>query len=72
MFLRSPSCRTIAAMSLNLPRLPWRWFAFSLRGFFLLLTAFCLWLGWNVNLVQQRKAIREEDQVKRMHLTLQR
>src|SRR5262249_14468208 len=36
-----------------------RWFRWSLRTMFVVLTAFCLWLGWNVNAVQQRKRLMD-------------
>ena len=32
-----------------------RWFRFSLRTLFVVVTVLCLWLGWNVHQVQQRK-----------------
>ncbi len=32
-----------------------RWFRFSLRTLFVALTLACLWLGWNVNKVRNRK-----------------
>ena len=34
-----------------------RWFRFSLRSLFLVVTALCLWLGWNVNVVRLRRAV---------------
>lgn len=34
-----------------------RWLRFSLRTMFALLTAFCVWLGWQSNIVRQRKAV---------------
>jgi hypothetical protein len=37
-----------------------RRFRFSLRTMFLLLTAVCLWLGWNVQIVQERNFMRHE------------
>jgi hypothetical protein len=37
-----------------------RWVSYSLRSFFSALTALCLWLGWNVNVVQQRYRLREQ------------
>jgi hypothetical protein len=33
-----------------------RWFAFSLRTFFVAVTGIGRWLGWNVHVVYQRKA----------------
>ena len=36
---------------------PRRWFRFSLRTMFVLLTLFCIWLGWNVDLVRTRKEL---------------
>jgi len=35
-----------------------RWFRFSLRTLFVVVTVFAVWLGWNVNIVQQRRAAR--------------
>ena len=32
-----------------------RWFAFSLRTLFVVLTALAIWFGWNLYLVRQRK-----------------
>jgi hypothetical protein len=32
-----------------------RWFRFSLRTLFVVVTVFACWLGWNVNAVQKRK-----------------
>jgi hypothetical protein len=37
-----------------------RWFSFSLRTMFVLVTVLCVWLGWNVRIVQERKAILAE------------
>jgi len=34
-----------------------RWFQWSLRTLFVAMTVLCLWLGWNVNQVQQRRAL---------------
>jgi hypothetical protein len=31
-----------------------RWFRFPLQGMFIVVTAFCLWLGWQVSIVQRR------------------
>jgi hypothetical protein len=33
------------------------WFRFSLRTLFAIVTAFCFWLGWNVNLVRERQTL---------------
>jgi hypothetical protein len=35
-----------------------RWFQFSLGTLFLLVTAFAVWLGWQVNIVRKRQATR--------------
>lgn len=35
-----------------------RWLTFSLRAALGVLTVFCVWLGWQVNLVHQRNAMR--------------
>ncbi len=35
-----------------------RWFNYSLRTLFVVVTVLCVWLGWNVNIVQQRRAAR--------------
>ncbi|HEY2837554.1 MAG TPA: hypothetical protein VGJ26_00275, partial [Pirellulales bacterium] len=37
----------------------------SLRTFLLALTALCVWLGWNANIVQQRKAMRSQEPTER-------
>jgi hypothetical protein len=37
-----------------------RWFRYSLRTLLAVLTVGCLWLGWNVNIVQQRQAMLKE------------
>ena len=34
-----------------------RWFTFSLRTFFVLLTVFGVWLGWNVHQVSERERL---------------
>jgi hypothetical protein len=34
-----------------------RWFRFSLRTLFVAVTALACWLGWQVNIVRQRRAI---------------
>ncbi len=39
-------------MNFTLPR---RWFSFSLRTMFILLTAVCVWVGYQVNWVRQRR-----------------
>ena len=37
-----------------------RWFSFSLRTLFVVVTVFCLWLGWNVQIVHERNAMRDK------------
>ncbi len=37
-----------------------RWFRFSLRTLFLVITAVSLWLGWNYRIVHERKEIRRQ------------
>jgi hypothetical protein len=37
-----------------------RWFRFSLRTLFLLMTVFGIWLGWQVRVVHARKALLQE------------
>ena len=34
-----------------------RWFRWSLRTLFVAVTVLCVWLGWQVNVVQQRRAM---------------
>ena len=34
-----------------------RWFRFSLRTLFLVVTVFCLWLGWQASVVRERKSL---------------
>ena len=34
---------------------PKRWFRYSLRTLFVVVTVLCLWMAWNANLVQKRK-----------------
>jgi hypothetical protein len=36
-----------------------RWFRFSLRTMFLLVTSFSLWLGWQTWIVRERSAMRD-------------
>jgi hypothetical protein len=36
-----------------------RWLRFSLRTLFLLLTACCIWIGWNVHQVRERATMRQ-------------
>ena len=43
-------------MNVTLPK-PRRWFRFSLRTLFVLVTAFCVWLGWQLHLVRQRNML---------------
>jgi hypothetical protein len=33
-----------------------RWFRYSLRTLFVVMTVVCCWLGWNVHIVRQRQA----------------
>ena len=42
-------------MDANLPK-PRRWFRFSLRTLFLLVTVFCVWLGYHLNWMRERHA----------------
>ena len=35
---------------------PRRWFSFSLRTLFVVVTLGCCWLGWQLNIVRERKA----------------
>ena len=37
-----------------------RWFRFSLRMLFVLVTVLCVWIGWNANIVRERKSILAE------------
>ncbi len=37
-----------------------RWFAFSLRTLFIVVTMFAVWLGWELNFVRQRLALRKQ------------
>ena len=37
-----------------------RWFRYSLRALFLVVTVLGCWLGWQANIVRQRKAVRDE------------
>lgn len=37
-----------------------RWFTFSLRTLFILVTVFCVWLGWELNIVRQRSQARRD------------
>jgi hypothetical protein len=37
-----------------------RWFQFSLRTLFLLMTVFGIWLGWQIRVVHARKALLHE------------
>jgi hypothetical protein len=38
---------------------------YSLRALFVVLTLACLWLGWNVNIVRNRNALRAQERVER-------
>jgi len=40
-----------------------RWFRFSLRTLFVVVTVFCLWLGYHVNWMQQRRALLNKQSV---------
>jgi hypothetical protein len=44
-------------MDANQPK-PRRWFRFSLRTMFVLVTVGCVWLGWEVNQVRVRAELR--------------
>lgn len=48
----------------------WFRFAYSLRTLFLVVTALCIWLGWNANIVQQRKRMREQERLDRQNHVL--
>lgn len=37
-----------------------RWFRFTLRTMFMLVTGLCVWLGWQVRIVSHRKSVRSE------------
>ena len=37
-----------------------RWFSFSLRTLFVVVTIFCVWLGWQVRIVHERRAVLDE------------
>lgn len=37
-----------------------RWFRFSLRTLFVVVTVFACWLGWQIHLVQSRRAFHGE------------
>jgi hypothetical protein len=37
-----------------------RWFAYSLRTLFVVVTVFGCWLGWNINIVRQRREARDD------------
>jgi hypothetical protein len=36
------------------------WFRFSLRGLFVVLSVFAVWLGWELAFIRQRQSIRKE------------
>jgi hypothetical protein len=44
-------------MTISLAKPKRRWFRFSLRTLFLLVTVIACWLGWQVHVVQHRKAM---------------
>jgi hypothetical protein len=37
-----------------------RWFQWSLRTLFLVVTVFCCWLGWNLSWVRERERVRQD------------
>jgi hypothetical protein len=46
------------------PRIPnRRWLRFSLRTLFVVVTVFCVWLGYHVNWIHQRRALLNEQNV---------
>ena len=56
------------------PQSPRRWFRFSLRTMFVLVTAFCCWLGWSANWLLERQQFLESTDPDRLrpwlfHLT---
>jgi len=42
---------------MNIEKPPRRWFVFSLRTMFVVLTIFACWLGWELRIVRQRQAM---------------
>jgi hypothetical protein len=42
------------------PPPPRRWFRFSLRTMFVLVTVGCVWLGWEARVVMGRKSLRKQ------------
>ena len=36
-----------------------RWLRFSIRTLLVAVTIFCVWLGWQVSIVRERKAVRK-------------
>jgi hypothetical protein len=39
---------------------PRRWLRFSLRALLVVITLICAWLGWEINVVRTRQAMRKE------------
>jgi hypothetical protein len=42
------------------PRPKRRWFRFSMRTLFAVVTVVCVWVGWNVNAVRTRQSMRKD------------
>ena len=41
-----------------------RWFRFSLRTLFIVVTLLCCWLGWEISVVRHRQAVRKDYQTR--------